>query len=162
MDLIMTGVGVFLGDFQELLDQDATIVFDRTTTTINIWHAKTQKQISTQTLIMDTNQARRHALKNQVVVPNSMSVFLDRPLILGQGEMYDIEHNLLPTDVTNHFSGYPITLMGADLWTCYGQAIFDDQDKLQPMIFSRVGERRRGRCSFLEGQLPYFLFWPFL
>ena len=47
-----------------------------------------------------------------------MTIFLDKPFLIETGQDYDIEHNLSLTDVTNYFSGAPITLMGADLWTC--------------------------------------------
>ena len=54
----------------------------------------------------------------------------------------------------------PITLMGADLWTCYGTKCDNSQKEF--FTFKSVDERRRGRCSYQEGQLPYFLYWPFL
>ena len=58
---------------------------------------------------------RAHAVSKNVIIPHTMTVFLDKPLLIEANQDYDIEHNLIPTDVTNHFSGAPITLMGADL-----------------------------------------------
>ena len=60
-------------------------------------------------------------MSKDVVIPHTMTIFLDKPFLIETGQDYDIEHNLIPTDVTNHFSGAPITLQGADLWTCYGR-----------------------------------------
>ena len=60
-------------------------------------------------------------MSKHVVIPHTMTIFLDKPFPIESGQDYDIEHNLIPTDVTNHFSGAPITLQGADLWTCYGR-----------------------------------------
>ena len=89
-----------------------------------------------------------------------MTTFLDKPLLMESDQDYDLEHNLIPTDVTNHISGAPITILGADLWTCYGNRC--EKDNKGFFTFKSVEERRRGRCSFEEGQLPYFLYWPFL
>ena len=60
-------------------------------------------------------------MSKDVIIPHTMTTFLDKPFQIECGQDYDIEHNLIPTDVKNHFSGAPITLQGADLWTCYGR-----------------------------------------
>ena len=52
-----------------------------------------------------------------VIIPQTVTTF-DKPILIESGQDYDIEHNLSLTDVTNYFSGAPITLMVADLWTC--------------------------------------------
>ena len=57
-------------------------------------------------------------MSKDVVIPHTMTIFLDKPFPIESGQDYDIEHNLSLTDVTNYFSGAPITLMVADLWTC--------------------------------------------
>ena len=103
---------------------------------------------------------RAHAVSKNVIIPHTMTVFLDKPLLIEANQDYDIEHNLIPTDVTNHFSGAPITLMGADLWTCYGKRY--EKDHKGFFDFKSVNERRRGRCSLEEGQFPYLLYWPHL
>ena len=107
---------------------------------------------------MDTELARQHANSKNYIERHTMSVFLDEPLLMEKGQTYDLEHNLRPTDVTNHFSGFPFTLMGADLWTCYGTKL-ENQSVFQ---FSSVGDRRRGRCCLEQGQIPYLLLWPLL
>ena len=154
-NFLLLGFGVYTGRDDELFDKDANIVFDRCTTTINILRSNGEI-LSTQTIIVDTEMAKKIARKS--IFKNCMSVFLDVPLLLKKGEKYDIEHNLLPTDVSNHFSGYPITKLGADLWTCYGlkKEIFD----FGFMKFSSVEDRRRGRCSLEIGQMPYIVYWP--
>jgi hypothetical protein len=159
-DVIMVGLGVYMGHTEDLFDDDGIILFDRTTTTINVWHQSIL--VATQTVIMDTAQARIESLR--AIVPHTTTVAFERPPILELGQAYDIEHNLLPTDVTNHFSGAPITIMGADLWTCYGS----QEDNTNSCLFSswfKVSscmERRRGRCCVENGQLPYILYWPLL
>lgn len=158
IDIILTGVGIYTGDFDELLDDEATITFDRSTTTINIWQS--ENLLVSQNQVVDTAMARRYAVSKDVIERHTMTVFLETPLGMTKGQSYDLEHNLIPTDVTNHFSGFPFTLMGADLWTCYGSKI--EKQSKAPFQFSSVGERRRGRCCLEQGQIPYFQFWPLL
>lgn len=104
--------------------------------------------------------SRAYAVSKKVIIPHTMTIILDQPLLIEAGQDYDIEHNLIPTDVTNHFSGAPFTLFGADLWTCKGKRC--EKDKEGFFDFKSVNERRRGRCSLEEGQFPYFLYWPSL
>ena len=61
--------------------------------------------------------ARKYALSKEVIIPHTTTTF-DKPFLIESGQDYDIEHNLSPTDVTNYFSGAPITLTLADSWTC--------------------------------------------
>ena len=163
--MILLGFGVYTGHDKDIMDLDQIVVFDRTTTTINIWNVQQSSNqaarlIACQSEIITTKMARAKILqKGDQVWEHSRSIFLSKPLCLSQGEKIDVEHNLVPTDVTNHFSGQPFTLMGADLWTCYG--VHTDA-KSNFFSFSSVGSRRRGRCSLYEGQLPYILFWPCL
>ena len=157
---VITAFGVYTGHTTDLLDEDATIVFDRTTTTINVWN-ESGSLISTQTLIQNTQDARSFALSNDVITPHTMTVFMEKPFTVEAEEKYDVEHNLVPTDVTNHYSGAPITLMGADLWTCYGSSAAEN-GKLGIFQFFTVGERRRGRCCLYQGQIPFILYWPFI
>ena len=98
-------------------------------------------------------------MAKKAMFEHTMSVLLKQPLILKNGQKYDLEHNEMPTDVTNHFSGFPITHLGADLWSCYGlrKELFD----FGFMKFSSVEDRRRGRCCLEQGQFPYFIYWPF-
>ena len=95
-------------------------------------------------------------MAKKAMFEHTMSVLLKQPLILKKGQKYDLEHNEMPTDVTNHFSGFPITHLGADLWSCYGlrKELFD----FGFMKFSSVEDRRRGRCCLEQGQFPYFIY----
>ena len=90
-----------------------------------------------------------------------------------------------PTDVKNFFSGWPITRLGADLWTCYGRPkgteltptwsntygldgyervtipLSTSDSRTHPefgLEFS-AATRRQGRCCLEEGQMPFFLLW---
>ena len=121
--MILLGFGVYTGHDKDIMDLDQIVVFDRTTTTINIWNVQQSSNqaarlIACQSEIITTKMARAKILqKGDQVWEHSRSIFLSKPLCLSQGEKIDVEHNLVPTDVTNHFSGQPFTLMGADLWT---------------------------------------------
>ena len=144
----------------DLFDEDANITFDRSTTTVNLWDVVDEILLSSACVIVDTAQAKKLALEARV--PNTVTICFDSPCQLKSGRGYDIEHNLLPTDVTNHFSGAPFTHFGADLWTCWG---VQKQAKSPNGRFFRASsckEIRRGRCSLEEGQLPYICFWPLL
>lgn len=156
-DVIITGIGVYTGHFDDLFSDEATIVFERDTTTINVWTCD-GFLVATQTLILDTQRVRELAL--EAPRQHTVCLHLANPFVGAKGCSYDVEHNLSPTDVTNHFSGAPFTLMGADLWTCYGSV--NTQTSGSFFSFSSVGERRRGRCCLELGQLPYFLYWPHL
>ena len=165
--MIIIGFGVYTGHDKDIMDLDLTVVFDRTTTTINIWKVQGSAAGSlaaSQSVIITTAMARAKILQKDEnhVLDHTRTIFLSNPFCLSEAEKIDVEHNLIPTDVTNHFSGQPFTLMGADLWTCYGIPAATDDAKANFFSFSSVGSRRRGRCSLHEGQLPYILFWPCL
>ena len=154
--IIILGLGVFTGHTSDILDMESPIVFDRSTTTINIWSAHVKSTLlATRTVVTNTAEARANT--KVALVPHTIAVQLRPPLHVKAEEAIDVEHNLQPTDVTNHFSGQPFTLLGADLWTCYG---ISSQTSSKFFTFSSVGDRRRGRCCLNEGQLPYLLFWP--
>ena len=165
--MIIIGFGVYTGHDKDIIDFDLTVVFYRTTTTINIWKVQGSAAGSlaaSQSVIITTAMARAKILQKDEnhVLDHTRTIFLSNPFCLSEAEKIDVEHNLIPTDVTNHFSGQPFTLMGADLWTCYGIPAATDDAKANFFSFSSVGSRRRGRCSLHEGQLPYILFWPCL
>ena len=165
--MIIIGFGVYTGHDKDIMDLDLTVVFDRTTTTINIWKVQGSAAgslVASQSVIITTAMARAKILQKDEnhVLDHTRTIFLSNPFCLSEAEKIDVEHNLIPTDVTNHFSGQPFTLMGADLWTCYGIPAATDDAKANFFSFSSVGSRRRGRCSLHEGQLPYILFWPCL
>ncbi len=60
------------------------------------------------------------ALLKAARTPHTQTVWLKPPCRLEADERVTIQHNLSPSDVTNHFTGAPFTLLGAELWTCYG------------------------------------------
>ena len=55
-------------------------------------------------------------------VPHTRPLRLPEPVRLESSVRYDLEVVFFPSDVTNHYSGYPITLCGAEIWTCHGRA----------------------------------------
>ena len=160
---------MYNGNEKELLDPEAMITFDKTTTTIKIWSTpqnehKTknncEKLLSDRILIVNTEQARKLAREKFAnKVKHTMTVWLDEPLLLNNNVSYEIEHNIFPTDVKNQYSGWPITVLGAELWTCYGttKSLLSVSNEItftfsDPMFKS-------GRSCLWEGQIPYFMFW---
>ena len=83
----MTAFGVYTGHTDELLDEDATIVFDRGTTTVNVWQVSSGQMVCTQTLIRNTQEARAFALSDQVIAPHTMTLFLDEPFVAEVGRV---------------------------------------------------------------------------
>ena len=129
-----------------------------------------------------TTAEAKHALRQPSHVPNTNPVWLPIPCLLEPFTIYDIEHSLKPTDVTNHFSGYPITKLGAELWTCYGnggqkevvalagedteeekkkndQRWSNSSSRSSATVFRFSPSRRAGRCCVEEGQIPTLFFW---
>ena len=54
-------------------------------------------------------------------IPHTAPLKLPQPVRLERNAHYDLEVVFYPSDVTNHYSGYPITLTGAEIWTCHGR-----------------------------------------
>ena len=72
-------------------------------------------------MIISAEEAKKLAKqKFQNNIPNAMTIWLDEPVLMLNNIPYEVEHHLVPTDVVNHCTGWPLTTMGADLWTCYG------------------------------------------
>jgi len=184
--LVLTGVGLFTGNDEDILDLEANVTFDRTTATISCWDSESSEPISETSLTMTTDQARKAVKSRPPEYPaHTMALYLKKPIVLEPGISYEIEHNLQPTDVKNFFSGWPITRLGADLWTCYGRP---KGTELTPTWSNTYGldgyeratiphstsdsrahpefglefssaTRRKGRCCLEEGQMPFFLLW---
>ena len=167
--VFLLGVGVYMGKEEELLDPEAIITFDKTTTNIKIWSTSqnnddTKKNceylLSNKIIIVNTEQARVLARKKfETKVKHTMTVWLDEPLLLKNNVAYELEHNILPTDVQNHYSGFPITTLGADLWTCHG--ITKTPTSVSNEITFTFSDPmfRSGRSCLWDGQIPYFMFW---
>ena len=52
------GIGTYTEDFEDLFNASLNITFDRSTTTINFWDNTSGEMVSTQTLIIDTNDTK--------------------------------------------------------------------------------------------------------
>ena len=167
--VLLLGVGVYNGIEEELLDPEAMITFDRTTTTIKIWSTpqnennrknNSEKLLSNQIVIVNTEQARKLARKKFVnKVKHTMTVWLDEPLLLNNNVSYELEHNIFPTDVQNQYSGWPITVLGSDLWTCYGTTKSPLSVSNETTFTFSDPLFKSGRSCLWEGQIPYFMFW---
>ena len=167
--VLLLGVGVYTGNEDELLDDVSGkhITFDRVTTTINIWttsqsnDTKTAAElISSKSITMNTEQAKTLAkLKIPNKIQNTMTMWLDEPMVLLPSIAYEVEHNILATDVVNQYSGWPITTLGADLWTCHGSTTSPITVSNKITFTFSEPLFKTGRCCLWEGQIPYFRFW---
>ena len=164
--ILLLGIGVYIGNEEELFDPDARITFDRTTDTVNIYEVDkdTEKPIliSSKSVTMNTEEAKILVKKKkQNRLTNTMTIWLDdEAVILHKNATYEFEHNITPTDVVNHYSGWPITTLGADLWTCYGIAkSFMVESHGTNFMFQEPFGLKSGRSCLAEGQIPYFIFW---
>ena len=63
----------------------------------------------------------RRRVKSPHHFPHTQPLRLPQPVRLQRDVRYDLEVVFYPSDVTNHYSGYPITLCGAEIWTCHGR-----------------------------------------
>ena len=160
---------MYNGKEEELLDPEAMITFDKTTTTIKIWSTLRyednttntfDKLLSDQIHIVNTEQARTLARKKFAnKVKNTMTVWLDEPIMLNNNVSYEIEHNIFPTDVQNQYSGWPITVLGSELWTCYGTTKSPSSVSNEITFTFSDPVFKSGRSCLWEGQMPYFMFW---
>ena len=165
--VLLLGIGLYNGTDEEILDPNANITFDRTTTSINVWtqiqnkdKKSVDKLVSSKCIVMNTEQAKKIALRKfPNKVKHTMTVWLDEPLLLLDNLAYEIEHNVLPTDVQNHYSGWPITTLGAELWTCHGST--KSPTSVSNDIAFNFSEPlfKTGRSCLWEGQMPYLMFW---
>lgn len=167
--IILLGVGVYNGEEEELLDPEAIITFDRCTTTVKLWMTKPSddprktysfKLLSNKILVMNTEEGIKLVKKKfSNKIKHAMTVWLDKPVILEKDVGYEIEHTILPTDVENHFSGYPITTLGADLWTCHGSTKTTSVTSNDVHFNFSDPLSITGRSCLWEGQIPYLRFW---
>ncbi|XP_059091697.1 uncharacterized protein LOC131887181 isoform X1 [Tigriopus californicus] len=155
--VILIGVGVYGGTDEELLDESLNITFDRTTTTVNVFEKATGNLVANQKSIWSTKNARRYA-RSQKPMPNTYPVFFGTPCLLTKGQAYLVEQSIQPTDVQNHFSGWPVTILGAEIWTCHGDQGSQLIETVHQVQFEFM-ESERGRSCHSEGQMPYLLWW---
>ena len=165
--VLLIGIGAYTGDEEELFDPDVQITFDRTTTSINIWGCvsndagrESANLISSKSITMNTEEAKTLAkLKVQNKIANAMTIWLDEPVTLLNNVAYEVEHYVIPTDVVYHYSGWPITTLGADLWTCYGSTKSPIVKSNQIIFNFSEPLSKPGRSCVMEGQIPYLMFW---
>lgn len=91
--ILLTGVGVYGGTDEELLDESLNITFDRTTTVVKVFERATGSILIDQTSIWNTEQARDYA-RSQKPMPNTYPVFFGKPCQLVEGQIYDVEHSI--------------------------------------------------------------------
>ena len=93
--LVLTGVGLFTGNDEDILDLEANVTFDRTTATISCWDSESSDPISETSLTMTTDQARKAVKSRPPEYPaHTMALYLKKPIVLEPGISYEIEHNL--------------------------------------------------------------------
>lgn len=158
-NVILVGVGLYTGKDQDILDEDAHITFDRTTDIVKVWRGK--EEVGASEDVTDTVASRREARRSDHI-PHTTTVCFRRPCVLSTGVAHDIEHRVFPTDVVNHYSGWPVTRLGAELWTCYGEngGATQVETGRHGATFCFAESARGGRSCLAEGQLPLLWFWP--
>ncbi len=160
-NVLLISVGVFSGDDDEVLDEELSVTFDRSTHSIGLFDDNGLEMARGQ-LTRTTREGREAVRKRSTFYPrHTASVVFEKPFpVLEADRDYDLEHGLYPTDVENHYSGFPFTRLGAELWTCFGdggnasQTVEDVQFRFSPCP-------RKGRDCLVQGQIPFFLFWKF-
>ena len=160
--VLFLGAGVYTGRDENIADERVHVTFDRTTDTVSVYTAE-GKRVAELEQTMTTADARR-AIRDPGHIPHTMTVWArDQRCILRPGEDYELEHNLRPTDVINHFSGWPVTVTGAEVWTCCGSGGEDRVTSHGVTFFFSESTSSRGggrsRCCLREGQIPYLRFW---
>jgi hypothetical protein len=154
--ILLLGVGVYTGRDEEIADESLSVTFDRTTNSVDV-HQECGEVVAHAEATATTADARR-MLSEVGHIPNTCTVWLGDVCVLEANERYDVEHNLWPTDVRNHFSGWPITVIGAEVWTCYGKG--GGPEVITNGVRFTFGQSTKGRrCCFEEGQMPFFWFW---
>ena len=156
--VLFIGAGVYTGEDE----RDHHVTFDRTTHTVSIYTAEGKRvaEIEHTTTTSDL----RKAVGDAGHIPHTITLWAgDQCCVLRPGENYELEHNLRPTDVINHFSGWPVTVTGAEVWTCSGSGGEDRVTSHDVTFFFSESSSSRGggrsRCCLREGQIPYLRFW---
>ena len=73
-----------------------------------------------QSVVTTIEEARRNVTARGHL-PHTEHLRLGLPVKLARNVWYDLEVVFFPSDVTNHYSGYPVTTCGAEVWTCWGR-----------------------------------------
>jgi len=154
--VLLSGIYMYTGTDTDLLDESIEIVFDRGTTILSLYR---DNKLVAQTVDITTTAEARATARHKDHIPNMDIMRLSKPIMLESDVCYDMELVLYPTDVTNHYSGAPLTRCGADLWTCYGKG-GNNVLKSHGVTFKFGLSSRGGRSSLSEGQIPWLLFWP--
>ncbi len=156
VSVALISVGVYTGKDEDLFNDSLEITFDRATTCVSIWDENAL--LATAEVTMTTEEAKVAAKEPGRSLEDTHEMFFKRPIVLVAGRMYDIEHTVHPTDVVNHYSGWPITQLGAELWTCYGVASASVMAS-GGVTFTFADSSRGGRSCLWQGQLPFVRFW---
>lgn len=156
--VILVGIGVYGGTDEDLFDETLNVTFDRTTTTVKVYD--NSGLVGDTEVIVSNSEAKTLAKDPKRRLKNAFDIDFRKPIPLSPALTYDLEHSLIPTDVTNHYSGWPITRLGAELWTCYGRRAYEGSTcEASKVKFEFAESSQGGRCCAEEGQIPYLLFW---
>ncbi|XP_023320130.1 uncharacterized protein LOC111695150 [Eurytemora carolleeae] len=156
-EILLYGVYLYTANDKDILDESIESTFDRTTTLIRIF--KNEETLLAQEDVCTGEQARAE-VRSPNHRPHLRYHRFNQPVRIYRDSWYDIEHSLFPTDVLNHYSGWPITRCGAELWTCYGQN-GKELSQVENITFRFCRKNQRsGRDCTIEGQIPILVFWP--
>ncbi len=151
-------------DLLQVLDESLHVTFDRATDSVEVTGAGDGERKAYAEVTMTIEQARRELRRDKerirARIPNTYTMWFKRPPRLEAREVVDLRHNLSPTDVSNHFTGAPFTVLGAELWTCYGSTPEGRTTfRSHGVEFRFAKSALKGRCCLEEGQMPYLRFW---
>merc|ERR1712107_409734 len=144
------GILIYTGNDKEILDLSVPVVFERVTTELSL--ICDSNVLATKTSITTIQESRRK-IRDLDHIIHTDQLLLDLPVTLSRDTWYDLELRMYPTDVTNHYSGFPITTCGAEIWTCYGKNGNATVDTYG-VQFRFSESLQGGRCCLIEGQIP--------
>ena len=139
--VILVGIGVYGGTDDDLFDETLNVTFDRSTTSVKVYDQN--DLLGEENVIVSNSEAKALAKDPRRRLKNAFDVDFRHPVPLIPGVNYDLEHSLIPTDVTNHYSGWPITRLGAELWTCYGRKAHEGSHCEASKVNFEFGESSR-------------------
>lgn len=134
-EIVLHGVLLYTANDKEILDLTVPVLFDRVTSTVKLYR---EEQLLTEAVTwishhiicyfykylqseVTTAAEARRRVSSPHHIPHTQPLRFPQPLRLERDVHYDLEVVLYPTDVSNHYSGAPITLCGAEIWTCHGR-----------------------------------------
>ena len=150
---------MYTGNDKDLLDESIDVVFDRGTTILSLF----KDNLLRRRLISQPLQKQEQLLEDPIISRiwiwwisknpfylrgiclHSFLQFI-KTFQLPREVSYDIELNIFPTDVTNHYSGYPITRWSI-LIPFFNRVVWYYDQNLQPSDNHSAGHPKKWKKS---------------